>query len=101
MASAEKTSLMRPERHCPVCGEPFRPHRNQRFCSSRCRRASWSATNPLGLTLRQWYAGMAMQGELAAQSKDSGYYLESNYSKLAKNSFLIADAMIQHERDSK
>lgn len=97
MASAKKTSLIRPERHCEVCGKPFRPRRNQKFCSAKCRRASWSAANPLGLTLRQWYAGMAMQAIVSF----GGYPPFGGEKLYAEHAFGIADAMIQHERDSK
>lgn len=44
-----------------------------------------------GMTLRQWYAGMAMQGMMARDSYDSGQATPEKRSKLA---FIEADAMI-------
>jgi hypothetical protein len=55
---------------------------------------------PFGMSLRQWYAGMAMQsifGGIGAQivaNRDSRYD-ETNWAEVvAKNSFEMADAMI-------
>jgi hypothetical protein len=53
-----------------------------------------------GMTLRQWYAGMAMQsifGGIGAQivANRDGRYDETNWAEVvAKNSFEMADAMI-------
>ena len=53
-----------------------------------------------GMTLRQWYAGMAMQGILAhpnALGKCAQKLGESVYESLAPMAFECADAMIAHE----
>ena len=51
---------------------------------------SYSST---GMTLRDYFAAQAMQGEIAAQSIDSGYY--DNFAILASSAYMIADAMIE------
>lgn len=54
----------------------------------------------MGMTLREWYAGMAMQsifGGIGAQivANRDGRYDETNWAEVvAKNSFEMADAMI-------
>ena len=44
----------------------------------------------VGMTLRQWYAGMAMQGILAG-------YPKTPSDKIIRSSFLMADAMITED----
>lgn len=46
-----------------------------------------------GMTLRDYFAAKAMQGELAAQSEESGFY--DSFEILAKKSYELADAMLQ------
>ena len=47
-----------------------------------------------GMSLRQWYAGMAMQGIL--KRRDAGVVGVNNYEcSVAQNCFQIADAMIE------
>lgn len=46
-----------------------------------------------GMTLRDYFAAKAMQGELAAQSEDSGFY--ETFERLAGRSYAIADAMMK------
>lgn len=46
-----------------------------------------------GMTLRQWYAGKAMQGFVMSMKNDDKYEAEN----IAIASFLVADAMIAHE----
>jgi hypothetical protein len=46
-----------------------------------------------GLTKRQWYAGQALQGLLASLTQH-GFI---DYSEFAKDAFMAADAMIEHE----
>jgi hypothetical protein len=46
-----------------------------------------------GMTLRQWYAGMALQGLLAHCATISDLTLD----QFASDAFLYADAMILHE----
>lgn len=62
------------------------------------QRREWGARigHP-SLTLRQWYAGMALQGELASQNLDVGDWMTSTAPKLATRCFAFADAMIAYE----
>jgi hypothetical protein len=46
-----------------------------------------------GMTLRDYFAAKAMQGELAAQSEESGHY--TNLDALALLAYRMADAMIE------
>jgi hypothetical protein len=46
-----------------------------------------------GMTLRQWYAGQALQGLVSSGE----YRYVSCYEELASDAFRIADAMIAHE----
>lgn len=63
------------------------------------------------MTLRQWYAGMAMQGLFSAQHlweasphgrapgcRPSFMHDESDAEEVAKAAFWFADAMLAHER---
>lgn len=56
-----------------------------------------------GMTLRQWYAGMAMQGMIASDSgsdyenKEAWAY-KDNLPGTARRAFEVADAMLAHER---
>lgn len=52
-----------------------------------------------GMTLRQWYAGMAMQGILSNSS--SIIMIDSNIEKYIKMSIKYANAMIRHEMEDK
>lgn len=45
----------------------------------------------LGITRRDWLAGLAMQGELASQSPSSEWHKPN---KLVKRVYMFADAMI-------
>jgi hypothetical protein len=52
-----------------------------------------------GLTKREHFAAMAMQGELASQSVETGEYHhdpcdESNFDLMAKRSLMAADALL-------
>lgn len=53
-----------------------------------------------GMTIRQWYAGMALQGELASQNDACGFYTAGNAGakSAAKRAFEMADAMILAEK---
>lgn len=46
---------------------------------------------PMGITHRDWLAGLAMQGELASQSPSSEWHKPN---KLVKRVYMFADAMI-------
>lgn len=46
-----------------------------------------------GMSLRQWYAGMAMQGLLASETEEN----DKGYSELAEMAFKQADAMLEQE----
>jgi hypothetical protein len=48
-----------------------------------------------GMTLRDYFAAKAMQGELAAQSAETGEWMESALPALATRSYAIADAMLK------
>jgi hypothetical protein len=54
-----------------------------------------------GLSLRDWFAGKAMQGELSAQSDTAGFYPSSSASKLAEMCYAMADAMIAERAKEK
>jgi hypothetical protein len=49
--------------------------------------------NHKGMTLRDYFAAKAMQGELAAQSEESGHY--ENMDALAVLAYRVADAMMK------
>jgi hypothetical protein len=48
--------------------------------------------DPTGMTLRDYFAAKAMQGELASQSPENEY---TNLDALAALSYRVADAMIK------
>ena len=53
-----------------------------------------------GMTLRQWYAGMALQGLLASETESYDYPKTSTmtrYQRAAGEAFCMADAMLQQE----
>ena len=51
-----------------------------------------------GVSRRQWYAGMAMQGLLASEHENYEYKKDSvGLMALAETSFRVADAMIAYE----
>ena len=50
--------------------------------------------NGNGLSLRDWFAGMAVQGELAAQSVEIGQWANNNLEHLAKRCYAISDSML-------
>ena len=53
----------------------------------------------VGMTMRQWYAGMALQGLLSAgEELPASLSSELVFSVVAKLAFDQADAMIAHER---
>lgn len=47
-----------------------------------------------GMDLRDWFAGQAMQGELACQD-DEGCGIVTDHQELARRSYSIADAMLE------
>ena len=47
------------------------------------------------IELRDYFAAMAMQGEMASQTEDSGYYSDQSYNLLAERSYAIADALLE------
>lgn len=53
------------------------------------------ASDDRGMTLRQWYAGQALMGELACQKE--GYEWGHN-NKLAEKCFKVADTMIEADK---
>jgi hypothetical protein len=50
--------------------------------------------NHLGMTLRDWFAGRALEGDLAAQNEATGEWLNRSAGLLASRCYLIADAML-------
>jgi hypothetical protein len=49
-----------------------------------------------GMTMRDYFAAAALQGNLASQSIDVGYYDgEDAWNKAAKDAFKAADAMLK------
>jgi len=99
MVAVKKTTPMRPERKCPVCGTMFRPNKaNQAFSTSKCRKANWSDKNPAGMTLRQWFAGMALPGILQTRAKCSADITQQS---IVEEAFELADAMIAYEKGTK
>ena len=47
-----------------------------------------------GMTLRDYFAAKALQGQLACQSPDTGEYYEQHYPELAGTCYKLADAML-------
>jgi hypothetical protein len=48
-----------------------------------------------GLTIRDWFAGMALQGELAGQFDSTSWdHDDDSTKKLAARSYAVADAML-------
>ena len=49
-----------------------------------------------GMTLRDYFAAAALQGNLAGQSVDVGYYEGKDaWNKAAKDAYAVADAMLK------
>ena len=47
------------------------------------------------MSLRDWFAGQALAGDLASQSIEVGYYTGENWQKeAARNAYRLADAML-------
>ena len=53
-----------------------------------------------GMTLRDYFAAAALQGNLAGQSIDVGYYEGKDaWNKAAKDAYAVADAMLKARED--
>lgn len=52
-----------------------------------------------GMTLRQWFAGLAMQGELAYSQEDAQAWSEEMFPALVKRCYKLADLMIKGPQD--
>lgn len=52
------------------------------------------AISSYGMTLRDWFAGQALAGELAAQDGD-GFWSDESALTLAERCYLVADAMLK------
>lgn len=48
-----------------------------------------------GMSMRDWLAGMALQGELACQSEESGEWPNDHLDRLAKRCYRVADEMLK------
>jgi hypothetical protein len=74
-------------------GGPAFPHTTQ-----------WDGITPAinyhGISMRDYFAAAAMQGNLASQSIDVGYYDgEDAWNKAAKDAYKAADAMLKARED--
>lgn len=69
-------------------GGPAFPHDDLNINSALVRASS-------GMTLRDYFAAKAMQGELSAQSVETGFYPDDAFPTLASRAYLLADAMLQ------
>lgn len=47
-----------------------------------------------GMSLRDWFAGKVLGGEVASQSDNTGEWKEEQFATLAKRCYKIADAML-------
>jgi hypothetical protein len=75
-------------------GKPAFPHTTQ-----------WDGITPAinyhGISIRDYFAAAALQGNLAGQSIDVGYYEGKDaWNKAAKDAYAMADAMLK-EREAK
>ena len=56
----------------------------------------YNGTGLCGMTLRDYFAAAALQGNLASQSIDVGYYDgEDSWNKAATDAYKAADAMLK------
>lgn len=54
-----------------------------------------------GITLRDYFAAKAMQGELACQQEDQGTtWLKDSFPDLAQRAYKIADAMLEKREEN-
>ena len=62
-----------------------------------------TALQYLGLTKREYFAAMAMQGRLAASTSVNGFYLDSDSDSriIAKDAVAFADALLTELEKSK
>lgn len=61
----------------------------------------WPETSCIGLTKREYFAGLAMQGNIACQSEVEGYYRgDAPLAYLAKISIEQADALLKALEES-
>jgi hypothetical protein len=70
-------------------GGPAFPHTTQ-----------WDGINPAinyhGISMRDYFAAAALQGNLSSQSIDVGYYEGKDaWNKAAKDAYAVADAMLK------
>ena len=73
-------------------GGPAFPHKRQ----IRCNGEVIDYVMESGMTLRDYFAAAALQGNLASQSIDVGYYDgEDSWNKAATDAYKAADAMIR------
>ena len=80
-------------------GGPAFPIRTTSLCD-RCGKRIGMVPIARGMSLRDWFAGKALEGDLACQdNQDMGYYTPPFY-KLAIRCYMIADAMLA-EREKK
>ena len=53
-----------------------------------------------GMTLRDYFAGQALAGELASQGSDTGEWPDNHADDLAKRCYFLADAMLKEREQS-
>jgi hypothetical protein len=53
------------------------------------------SSDELGMSLRDYFAAKALQGQLAAQTGESGFWLEDQYQVVAHICYSLADAMMK------
>lgn len=65
--------------------------------SDRVDAPNYTVRGPGGMTLRDYFAGQALAGELASQTADS-VWKASNANILAKRCYTFADAMLEQRQ---
>ena len=74
-------------------GGPAFPCPPNETAKKQCEAAGVNYYAPTGMTLRDYLAAKAMQGELASQN--GGDYEWRDHEKLARHCYNIADAMLE------
>jgi len=83
---------------CPTCEQKRSDAANRALQAKRTRKLTGSypafpAAGVDGMSMRQWYVGMAMQGLLAGYTPDE----EPDAEYISKKAVEIADTMLFHE----
>jgi hypothetical protein len=79
----------------PGCGQVFTTDAHGRTNPQ----AAWGMEGAAGMSLRDWFAGMALQGMLAADSNleagETSWHHEDNRPTLCRKAYECADEMIR------